>query len=88
MSYDLSAALLSAAVATLLGTIALTGHRGLRPLVLRFTLPLLWIASREARNTFAEFSRRSFSNRELFLGFWLTTFFVVLTILEVVRGLV
>jgi hypothetical protein len=88
VSYDLIAVLLSVAVSTLLGIIAWTGHRALRLLVSRFALPLLWISSREARSTFSEFSRRSFSNRELFLGFWLTTFIAVLTILEVLRGFV
>jgi hypothetical protein len=83
MSYD--PALLAFGVATILGVAMLLSPGAPWAWVLRFSLPVLWIASREFHSTWQDFSRRNFSKRELFLSFWLTTFFVVLTASSAMR---
>jgi hypothetical protein len=73
-------ALLSAGVATLLTIVALIGYG---PWVRRSSLLTFWISSREHRSTLAEFSRRSFSKKEVLLAFWLTTFLVAVLVFSV-----
>jgi hypothetical protein len=73
-------ALLSVGAATLLTIVAFIGFG---PWVTRSSLFTLWIGSREPHSTLAEFSRRSFSKREVLLDFWLTTFLVALLVFSV-----
>ena len=83
MPHDLVVLLVSAVAAVAVGILALAAPGDWPRLWLRrFALPILWVASREPRSTFAEFSRRTFSKRELFLAIWFLTFVITFTLLE------
>jgi hypothetical protein len=76
-------ALLAAGVATVLGVFAITPSGAeSKAWVRRLVMPLLWVASREVRSTFADFSCRSHSWREIFLAVWLMGFVIVLIVTE------
>jgi hypothetical protein len=88
MPPELVALLLSAAVATVVTLILMrSAHAGPQTWVRRLTLPLLWVASRDFRSTFTEFSRRTVSNREIGLVLWLCLFLLALLVFELIlRG--
>jgi len=83
MPYNLIVILVSAAVASVVGILLVaTPANGPRLWVRQLALPFLWIASREPRSTFAEFSRRALSKREFFLAVWFLVFVVALVLLK------
>jgi hypothetical protein len=83
MPYNLIAILVSAAIASLVGILAVaTPAHGSRLWLRRLALPFLWIASREPRSKYAEFSRRASSKREFLLTVWLPAFAIAPVLLE------